>query len=80
MIMQAMTPLLSTNEFGEQLSKFIRVADIIISRLNGKFKDIKNNEVSLNTLLGDATQLRNYLENIVSLSPETVATLMLWVD
>jgi len=75
--MQSLTPLLTSSQFGQQLSKFINVADIIISRVNGKLTDIKNNDVSLNTLLGDATELKKYLGNVIGMSPETVASLLL---
>ena len=76
-MMEALNPLLSSTEFGQELMKFINVADLIMSRLNGKLEAIKDNDVSLDTLLGGATQLRDYLENVVNLSPATVASILM---
>ena len=75
--MASLDPLLASSEFGQQMTKFINVANIIISRVNGKLADVKNNDVSLTTLLGDATALRDYLQNAVNLSPEDVASILL---
>ena len=75
--MSALTPLLESSDFGQQILKFVNIYDIITSRVGSKLQDIKDNDISLNTLLGGATELKSYLQNIMQLSPENIATLLM---
>lgn len=74
-IMESMTPLLVDSEVGLELSRWLNAAQILTAKLINRLKDIAENEVSLETLLGEASELRAYLQTAINLPAGAVNTL-----
>lgn len=78
--MEGVAPLLANSEFGLELSKWLNAAQILTSRLNDRLKDISQNQVSLETLLGETPQLRAYLQMAFNLPVAAIDTLLKYVS
>ena len=54
--------MLSSSDFGRNLVKWFNAANVVLQQLNDKLFAIAQNGVSLDVLLGNATQLRDRSE------------------
>ena len=72
--------MLSSSDFGRNLVKWFNAANVVLQQLNDKLFAIAQNGVSLDVLLGNATQLRDYLDNAINLPPRSIAALLQYVQ
>lgn len=75
--MNSLTPLLYADpEMGMQISKVLHAAQLLLTKLNEKLQLIMSDGVSLDTLLGGATDLKNYLNTTLNMPPNVISDLM----
>jgi len=75
-MIEMLNPLLSNSTFGQQLSKYLNAFNSYLSQQSGKLRSILERGLSLDNLFGSSTSLNRLLNATVSVSSETMETLL----